>query len=380
MVSKSRRRREAKALAAGASPVTPKGTRAAQPRRQRQSAVVALPSSSRTHSTGGARERGRDRYLHVPEVQSKTGLLTRVVFTPHQVYRLKHLAQAYQRYRVNKLTFHIVPLMSTATSGGYIAAFVRDPEDVISNSQAPNILTATQGSVTAKWWETSTVSCSAAPDLFYTANSPGQERFSSPGSFCMAVDGQASQSGSLTIYVEYDITFSMPGLESQKDSGILTAKSNLQMAAGNDYISTNSGSKKAADMFAGYKVGSILKLPSPRTYLVNQANVITGLASYLYMKINKEDEVKFCSRSGAEFGEQTFHNATVVFEGEELLVVSAPENLLTGSEFLCFQANSGSLNGLEQMSGELSSLTIETPPISGVSSIPSPSPSTRPCS
>lgn len=326
---------------------------------------MALPSSSRTVVTGGARERGRDRYLHVPEVQGVTGLLTRVVFSPHQVYRLKHLAQAYQRYKVNRLTFHVVPMMSTSTSGGYIAAFIRDPEDVPSSSQAPNVLTATQGSVTAKWWETTTVSCGPSPDLYYTANTPAQERFSSPGSFCMAVDGKASQSGSLTIYVEYDITFSMPGAEAQRDSGVVSVKTNLAITAGKDYISTAAGSQKAADMFTGYKVGMVLRLSSPRFYLINEADKITGMASYLYIKVDTESSVKFCSKAGGEFGQQTYHNATVVFEGEELVVESQPENRLKGSEFLCHLVSSGSLNGLDQMSGELSSLTIRTPPTSG---------------
>lgn len=335
--------------------------------------MVAMPSSARTHQTGGARERGRDRYIHVPEIQSKTGLLTRVVFTPHQVFRLKHLAQAYQRYRVNKLTFHVVPMTSTSTAGGYIAAFIRDPEDIPSNSQAPNILTATQGSVTAKWWETSTVSCGPSPDLYYTATAPSQERFSSPGSFCLAVDGVATQQGSMTIYVEYDVTFSMPGLETQKDDGVVTIKTNLQMSAGKDYIQTSGGSTKAADMFSAYKVGAVLKFPSPRTYLVNTAGSITGMASYLYLKIDSETAVKCCSKGGGEFGEQTYHNATILFEGEECVVQSQPENRLKGSEYLCFKASSESLNASELISGDLCSLTLGTQPTSGVSSMQSPS-------
>lgn len=321
-----------------------------------------------TRATSGAREAGRDRFAHFEDVSKFTSgqTLLSVVFTPHRLPRCKELAKVYQRYDVHKIRFHIVPMLSTATSGGYIAAFIRDPEDVVSGADAANVVTSTQGSVTKKWWEEAMVSCPASRDHYYTATEPGQERFSSPGVLVVAVDGKATQQGSVTIYCEYDLSFYAPGLESQKDSGTVQVLTNLRMAAGNDYIETAAGDRKASAMFSGTLVdNTILEAPHPIYYLINTSGSVTGMASFKYILI-KTDSVQPCGAEGTVYSEKTFGNATVLFAGEQMLIRKKPENRQVGFEYLCFRANSEPSSQKIERSGdrlEMSTERLEEPSI-----------------
>lgn len=321
-----------------------------------------------SNTTSLARERGRDRFGHIPDVSKvkDSKAIMSVVFTPHLLPRLKVLASAYQRYQVHRLVFHIIPQIPTSVSGGYVAAFIRDPDDALTSAQAANILTATAGSVTAKWWSDSKIVVPAVTDQFYTATTPGQERFSSPGSLAIAVDGQANQSGSLSIYVDYDISFHAPGLEAQKDSGTVRVLTNVLMVAGNDYLATASGKTGPEDMFTPTpKEGMIMKLPSVRGYSVNTSGNVDRTANYLYVKVDSATSVRPCSKTGGEYGEKSYHATTFLFEGEELSVVSLPENLNLGSEFLCQQQTSESSTALIEPSVERSMSPRRTPTIAG---------------
>lgn len=304
-------------------------------------AVSTGVSYRNSAAQSAAREAGRDRFMHVDDISKIDAghSVVTLVFSPHLLPRLARLASAYQRYVVHKLVFHIVPMVSTATSGGYVAAFVRDPDDQINGKNAANILTATAGSITTKWWQDSSVACPQVADRFYTATTPGQERFSSPGALCIAVDGKATQSGSLTIYCEYDVSFYAAGLESQPDNGNVVVVTDLRMAAGNDYIETGTGKKSAADMFIPTPVvGTVLVLPHPIYYLVNDSGSVTSLACYKYIHVVAANSVRPCSKTGTDYGQKTYNNATVLFEGEELTISKVPsENLQKGSEFLCYQ-------------------------------------------
>lgn len=339
-------------------------------------AVVSTGVSYRNSSAqSAAREAGRDRFLHLDDI-SKIDAghpVVNLVFTPHMLPRLSTMAKAYQRYVVHRLVFHIVPMVSTATSGGYVAAFVRDPDDHLNGKMAANVLTATAGSVTTKWWQDSVVTCPQVSDKFYTATTPGQERFTSPGALCIAVDGRATQSGSLTVYCEYDVSFYAAGLEAQQDKGNIIVRADLRMAAGKDYVETADGKTTAAYMFEPTPVqGSVLKLPHPIYYIVNDSGNIEKLAAYKYLHVSATN-VKPSNSGGTEYGENSYHSTTILFEGEELTVSRLPaENLQRGSEFLCYQSCSEPSRVCEGTLAEPLSQTTGIPGTSGDCSMPSP--------
>lgn len=308
-----------------------------QQQRRRGPPPVALPLREVTRSTNQYRVSGSDRLMHIPDVSKYADgdtVLT-VPWEPSLHERLGILAKAFQRYTIHSLRFEVRPMLSSATSGGYVVGFIPDPEDVNLGSRAAARLTATVGSVTAKWWELATVVHRGRGELLYTATVAGQERQSSPGVFAMVVDGKSTQVGSLTIAVHYDVQLSAPGVEAQKDAGVTIVKADLKIAAGFDYIIVSStNSNKAADMFTGPIVGAVYRLPTPRSYLVNESGAVVSLATYYYLRVDSATKVRFCSADGTEYGQKSYHDATVVFTAEELVIAKKPENYLKGLEYL----------------------------------------------
>lgn len=352
------------------------GGKSSQGKKQDAPVAKALRGGP-TKSSSGAREAGRDRFAHFDDISSVPAgkSLLSVLFSPHQLPRCSVLAKAYQRYVVHSLSFHIVPMISSATSGGYVAAFVRDPEDSI-RTNAANIVTATAGSVTSKWWEDTVVRCPSLKDQFYTATTPGQERFSSPGALVIAVDGQATQKGSLTVYVEYNLSFYAPGLEAQKESGVVKVKDTIRMAAGNSFMEVSaSKSTKYVDMFEGATLqdGMILETPHPIYYLINDAGAISGLAAFKYLKLGSK--VVPCTEDGTDYSELTYGNATILFKDDQCNIRKTAENFQVGSEFLCNQISlepsSVASTSLTEASEEVCTQQRRAPTISGEPSMPS---------
>lgn len=128
--------------------------------------------------------------------------------------RLDVQASAYQRIKWLSLKFRISPQISTAVSGGYVAAFVQDPTDIVPDGEAGlNALTSQSHSVTKKWWEDSIINAPMPQELLFTNITGSELRWSSPGQFVLASDGKATSAGSLTVYLDWSVELSVPSLE-----------------------------------------------------------------------------------------------------------------------------------------------------------------------
>lgn len=134
--------------------------------------------------------------------------------SPQSLPRLEKLSDAFQRIKYKRLAFRVVPQISTATSGGYVAAFVNDVTDRFTKGEKGLAkLTSMQGSKTCKWWENTTIVPPTSDDLFYTSGSANDPRWSSPGKFVLGVDGKANQIGSLTVFLDWSVELCIPSLE-----------------------------------------------------------------------------------------------------------------------------------------------------------------------
>lgn len=154
---------------------------------------------------------------------------------------MEHMAEAYQRVRFKKLVFRIVPMASTSSSGGFAAAFVADPTDVLgSGDDALDRLVAQKGSKITKIWQSTTVNGAILPDLLYTSEPPqGDQRLSSPGRLWVVIEskvtGLANAAVPLTVYCDWEVDFYVPSLEKGESgtTGSLVVQSTFFTRASN---------------------------------------------------------------------------------------------------------------------------------------------------
>lgn len=188
----------------------------ASPRRQapvrRQPMVgTALAEAVRGRQSDSAAMSGVDRVFHgtISADKRSGSVVCDLLVTPGLFKRLAVVARAYQKVRYLSLRFRIEPQVSTTTSGGYVAAFIRDPTDDVKDI---DVLTSQQGSMTTKWWQSSVIPAQIPQRDFFTSDSVEVREYS-PGRLLMMVDGAATQAGSVTIFAEWSVRLSLAGLE-----------------------------------------------------------------------------------------------------------------------------------------------------------------------
>lgn len=219
--------------------------------------------------------------------------------------RLALVARAYQRIRYVRLRFRVEPQMSTATSGGYIVGFVRDPADKVTTLDG---LTAQQGSVTTKWWQSAVIDATPPQRLFYTSDS-AEVREYCPGRLVLIVDGVATQTGSFTIFCEWKVELTSASLEEPKDvSVVTTTKKNLYIVTGKTGLwGDKAGTIDHVDqLLSGAVVGHSYKLPYPVTIPSTSNN---GRVAH-WLKVNAANATLPCyeSVSDTDGGVQTVDN------------------------------------------------------------------------
>lgn len=185
--------------------------------------------------------------------------------------------------RYHSLRFRVVPQVSTATSGGFVCAFIADVSDRIPSSEfGLSKLTSQVGAQTKKWWETASVQAKVVQELLYTSFSAEEPRLSSPGKFVLGVDGQASQKGSMTVYVDWDVSFSIPSLEGSEaeEAKIPTLQKSLWTKSGNNGVwalvtpgNYDSLSQDARKCLVDPAPNTFFSFTSPRGYVENKDNV-----------------------------------------------------------------------------------------------------------
>lgn len=190
-------------------------------------APVSTSVSIAPRNTERVHLKGTDRLIHVDDV-SKFGTGATVVdlsLSCSSFKRMEHMASAYQRVRFKKLVFRVVPMSATSSSGGFAAAFVSDPTDVLgSGDDALDRLVAQKGSKITKIWQSTTVNACLLPDLLYTSEPPqGDIRLSSPGRLWIIIEskvvGNNNSPVPLTVYCDWEVDFYVPSLEKGEKGG-----------------------------------------------------------------------------------------------------------------------------------------------------------------
>lgn len=199
-------------------------------------APVAMAVSTKTQQTNLAHLSGQDYLLHVENVsQLNSGsIVMDALIVPGLFKRLGEVAGVFQRIEWLSLVFKVVTQVSTATSGGYVAGFVRDPDDGVPHSSSLETLqwlTAQTGAVSKKWWESASVNVGGFKRLFYTTRGVETREYS-PGKFVLVVDGQATQAGSVTVYCDWKVRLSMGSMEHKQEESALIAKTHIWSLSG----------------------------------------------------------------------------------------------------------------------------------------------------
>lgn len=277
-----------------------------------------------------------DRVIHIPDVSvlaSQTVPISAVI-GPGVLPRLRTLASAYQRIRYLSLQFVVEPQISTAASGGYVAAFIKDATDTPAGPGALNVLTAQAGSRTTKWWESVTVGCGSLPDLYYTSPDLSERRWSSPGIFALGVDGKCSiRDAPLTVYCRYSVELSEPSLEEELGSYIkpvVEPTSDLRIRAGSYLIETVDGKSENTAVIPGSQLGYLYKLQTPRLYVDEQARGV----GFAYVRVNASNgHVEPATPKGDAIPQNSKSEVLVVTAGEPLALIKG--EVQRASEYLC---------------------------------------------
>lgn len=250
-----------------------------------QGAVVSTVSTVRSSASDSARMSGIDRIFHGSvELNLREGVTAvSTLIGPSVFKRLALVARAYQRIRYLRLRFRMEPQMSTSTSGGYVIAFIRDPADIVGDISS---LTAQQGSVTTKWWQSSVVNVAPPNRLFYTSESVEVREYS-PGRLVLMVDGPATQVGSYTIFAEWTVELSSPALEQVRQvEPSYTVAYNWFTRVGEAglwmKVGVSSWVCEAQKLLPGCRTGGSYKLPFPITIPSSASN--GRIAHWVYVK------------------------------------------------------------------------------------------------
>lgn len=245
---------------------------------------MAVPHPQGHQEVGHFKCSGSDRLLHIDDISTlkSTSVPISIPITAQSIPRLEKISEAFQRVKYRSLKFRVVPQISTATSGGYVCAFVSDVGDNVNSSEyGLSKLTSQAGAQTKKWWETATCVSCLSGDLLYTSFSIEDPRLSSPGRFVLGVDGRASQKGSLTVFLDWDVDLSVPSLEGpeQEESKIPTLSLSLWTKAGDQGLfflknPTDYGSldQNARVGIASPQPNSYFRLSTPRGFVENKNN------------------------------------------------------------------------------------------------------------
>lgn len=297
---------------------------------------------------------GTDRLYHVEDISrlSAGRIALETPINAQSLPRLEKVSDAFQRIKFKKLQFRVTPQISTATSGGYVVAFCADVTDRFwSNEKGLSKLTSQKGSKTQKWWEGATVIGQCTNDLLYTSTSLEEPRLSSPGKFVLAVDGRASQEGSLTVHLDWCVELSVPSLEGNgnDEKSIPELQYSLWTKAGddglwalikdNDYNSLDQDARHA--ITGTVKTSSYYRLNGVRTFLVNTANAISGMVGFNYVYVgadykmyaaDPEDKTARSKQTAYSYG-----HTMVAAKGEFLESEASQDDyhFLKGSRFLC---------------------------------------------
>lgn len=204
------------------------------------------------------------------------------MITPDLIPKLRDTSKTFQRIKYLHMKFTAVTQVPSSIGGGYVLAVVPDPNDVISVDENPlDVLMSQYGARTTKMWESTSATLTATGDVLYT--SPGPDtRLYSPGRLVLAVDGKATQPGSITVTCDWKVELSVPGISINPvrgttitcvgwiyalSNGTLDVYDNVWDAQSllDDKPTTNPKRIPLEDAIPGFRTDRIYRLLSPKT-------------------------------------------------------------------------------------------------------------------
>lgn len=223
---------------------------------------------------------GVDRIAHVENVAQFTHgqVVMDELLSASSFARLARVAGAYQKIRYRKLVFRVVPMLATTVSGGYVAAFVRDPADMAPAGPLAllNWITSQQGSVTTKWWQTAELVCPVGDRTYYTSSSEEVREYS-PGRLVVVADGRSSAAGAMTVFADWHVSLEHASLEAAVSPtrpdhttvlrNIWTKDANMYVWSYDPSKTGDSGTPNPDFMFSDWAVGDLFLLSSAFTLM-----------------------------------------------------------------------------------------------------------------
>lgn len=311
---------------------------------------MAVPHSQGHQEMGTFECSGTDRLAHIEDIStlSPTSVPLSFPITAQSVPRLEKIAEAFQRIIFLTLTIRVVPQVSTATSGGYVAAFVSDvTDDIPPTENGLSKLTSQAGACTKKWWESASVRAALSHDLLYTSFSIQDPRLSSPGRFVLGVDGRATQRGSMTVFLDWKVRLSVPSLEGPEteESKIPVLQYELWTKAGEGdvWFLTKPGDYKTLTNDARKGIvnpipNSYFRLSTPRSFVENSSNSPGQLISFNVIHIRENYQMVGYTSENKELSNLSFGHTMLAAAGENIeWKDKSPlsKNFHLGSPFLC---------------------------------------------
>lgn len=297
---------------------------------------------------------GVDRLAHIEDVSKYTSgsSVFSIEITAGSFSRLSVLAEAYQQVRYLQLDFRIASYASANVGGGYVAGFVKDPDDrapTTSNARL-NWLTAQPGSVTTRWPQQATVKANVSDKWFYTSQGVEVREYS-PGSFHLVVDSKATVAAALTIWAHWKVAFRKATLE-PSSVRTLTAAKDLYTQNGHLGLFWKQGTTFKDDndsMFPGWRTGMSLRLPSPMTVAVTAGGSTTTRVVW-WLKFTGANDCVFCYEDPSQGTSETSASEVLFLRAGTSLEIEAESQ--AAGEALALPL-SKSVGGQSDCSGKL---------------------------
>lgn len=179
-------------------------------------ASVNTASSIRASQTRNLRlESNTDRLFHVtvPANAPRGTIIYDQIITPAIAARLQTQASLFQKIHYRSLRFEIQTQTPTTNSGGYVVAFLHDPQMEVGTGEAAlRALTAIQGTKTSKFWQSTDMAIRTTQQEYYTLQG-NDVRLFSPGRFIVLTDGPPSADVSITILFHWTVGLTRPALQ-----------------------------------------------------------------------------------------------------------------------------------------------------------------------
>jgi hypothetical protein len=234
-------------------------------------------------------------------------------------------------------------------------SFVKDATDPIPSGEAGlQRLFAQDSAVSSPLWETAAIDVEGLSDKYYTNWDPASPRWSSPGQLVVMTEGKPNVQGSATIYCEYDVTFFAADVETSdteigvgsvikvRTPGSKQPTPHLSIAAGSRNLQLGDSTQPSwKAIFPGTQKEDVLKMASPRYFLINSSNVVSGLDQFWYLKLTSDGYCVPCEQDGTLFTSISYGPVDVLLEGEPVTLFSRKSGdhfLRRGCKYLCHQS------------------------------------------